>query len=52
MKFPGIELPDLPDCSGLIEAGTRLMNVAAEELPRISDALTRIADSKEAGREY
>lgn len=51
MKFPGIELPDLPDCSGLIEAGTRLMNVAAEELPRISDALTRIADSKEVARE-
>jgi hypothetical protein len=43
-KLPGIEFPDLPDCTGLIAAGERLMNVAADELPRLVDAVERIAD--------
>jgi hypothetical protein len=49
-KGPGIEFPELPDCTGLIAAGERLMNVAAEELPRLTDALTRLAEVRE--RDY
>ena len=46
MNFPGINFPDMPDCTGLVKAGERLMKVAADELPRAVDALERLAAAK------
>lgn len=49
-KVPGIEFPELPDCTGLIAAGERLMTAVADELPRLVDAVDRIADAYCANR--
>lgn len=47
MKFPGLDLPDLPDCSELIKSGANLMDVVAEQLPRAVDALVVIANARD-----
>jgi hypothetical protein len=46
-KIPGIELPELPEMGGLVEAGERLMNVAADELPRVVDLFERLVVLRE-----
>lgn len=43
--LPSLDL-DLPDCSGLIEAGERLMNTVSDELPPLMQALVRYLDHK------
>jgi hypothetical protein len=49
MKFPGIELPDLPDCTGLIQEGELLMATLSEQLPILVDAVVRHLDSRTEG---
>jgi hypothetical protein len=45
-KVPGIEFPELPDCTGLIAAGEHLMTVAAEQLPSLVGAMHRNAEAQ------
>jgi hypothetical protein len=49
MKFPGLELPDLPDCTGLIREGEFLMATLSENIPTLVDAVVRYLDMKTEG---
>lgn len=41
-----IDLPELPDLTGVLGAAARLMNTVSDELPRAVDALAVLANAK------